>query len=244
MNIPIQKRSTIIAFVAISSMIALNLGAQQDNSREVRAVDLSVHSEVSDLASESQQSLEFAQQAMPSDRAPSPKAVAPEQTCPQSSANVNGGTGEATDKSGKESSPLSRWSVLPQGRPPAEQFGSDRAEITPGQDCLPDRNSGVTVNRSAHSFGPALGPSNSSFAAHSKVLAPPVGLASEGESPLSTAFNRKQMTSLTDFSATRAKIPKARSPKKKLAQAKPISPQLQDSIEAGDSMDVPDNKKD
>jgi hypothetical protein len=246
MTISIRKLAMLFALAAMFGATEANLKAQQDNSREIKPFDLSVHADIASPARESQQSLELSPQPPPSSSLLLQKKDLSGGICPESTSNNNEEKGSTAKDATKSTPNLSQWTVSRESRPSAQKFGQERIEVPPAEDCLQDQKSGKHVDRLARPGASTLPRANhtSPSAWHSRVLTPPAGLESSVDSPLSSLFRDRQLTPSTDFSLTKSKIPKAPSKKEKSVAADSFSEQPQDSFETESSKDMPDNRKD
>ena len=165
-----------------------NLSAQQDNSREIKPVDLSVHADVESPALESQQSLELSSQPATSRALSAQKKDVQGGICPESSSSINEENSSRAEGGTKTTSNLSQWSVSLETRPSAQKFGRERTKITPAEDCLSNPDSHKPIDQYAHSVRSTRPPAGhmSSTAVHARVSAPPEGLESSIDSPLSS----------------------------------------------------------
>jgi hypothetical protein len=241
MAISIRQSRLLVAFAALLSMIGANSGAQQDNNREVKPVDVSVHDEIDGPPLESRQPLELSQPTMPMNAGQSRKIYSFAGTCPEPRASGIHGTYGETIGSANSSSNLARWSVSAAGQSSQQKFGPGRTDLAPAEDCAPDPQSGKPADRITVPDTPRRRYENDdpSISAHPQVVAVPIGRPPDVENPFSPLSFRKQSGSFEDVSPMKVKIPKGRSQKKRLAPDDPWSPGLQDSIETGNSRDEP-----
>lgn len=246
MAISIQKRVMLFALAAMLGATVANLSAQQDNSREIKPVDLSVHADVESPARESQQSLELSPESATSRGLPAQKKDVQAGICPESTSNISEENSSRAEGGTKTTSNLSQWTVSPETRPSGQKFGRERAKIMPAEDCLPNPDSRKPIDQYARSGRSTLPPAGhkSSTAVHTRVLAPPEGLESSIGSPLSSPFKSQQLAPSTNFSVNTVKLPKAQSHKKKPVADDSSSRTTQDSFEPETSTNTRDNKQD